>query len=77
MAKQLGTFELVIRGDASAPTQMFRRYAVEESTDTTLRKNQDTLVETPAFDKTLHDAGSVGELWRDEVDAAKTAEGIS
>lgn len=76
MAKQLGTFELVIRGDATAPTEIFRRYRVEESTDTSLRKNNDVAVDSPDFNKTCHNAGSVGELWRDMVDAAKTDEGI-
>lgn len=76
MAKQLGSFELVIRGDETGPTTMFRRYHVEESTDTEMRKHNDVPVETPDFDKTCHNTGAVGELWKDMVDAAKTDEGI-
>lgn len=76
MAKELGAFELVIRGTASGPTEMYRRYAVQDSVNTELQTRKDVLVDTPDFNKTAHNAGTVGELWKDEVDAAETAEGI-
>lgn len=76
MAKELGSFELVIRGTDTAPTQMFRRYIVADSGDPELCKHIDESVGTPDFNKVSHNTGAVGELWRDEVDIAKTNEGI-
>lgn len=77
MAKQLGTFELVIRGDETAPTEIFRRYRVEDSVDSELRKHKDVPVDTPDFNKVCHNTSAIGELWKDQVDAAKTDEGIA
>lgn len=48
-----------------------------EVVDGGARKRGDYADEAPTFTKTLHNAGSVGEFWRDGIDAIKTAEGIS
>ena len=77
MAKQLGNFELVIRGTKEKPTEVFRRYAVQDSTDADLKKQKDMKVDEPDFNKVCHNEGTVGELWKDQVDAAETAEGIA
>lgn len=79
MAKQLGKFEIVIRGtEAEGPQEAFVRYFVEDSADTSMRSPlRDTQISSPDFTKKIHDAGTAGEFWKDEVEAAKTAEEIS
>jgi len=79
MAKQIDTFEIVIRGTKSeGPTEAFVQYKVTDSVNTDLKKGpvRKTL-SSPNFNKTVHNANSSGEFWYDEVAAAETDEGIS
>jgi hypothetical protein len=78
MSKQLGKIEIVIRGDeASGPLKAFVRYFVEDSADTSMRSGlKEVEIESPDFSKVLHDAGDVGEFWRDEVDGLKDEEEV-
>lgn len=78
MAKEIGSFEIVIRGTASGgPTEQFIQYRVQDSGDAELGKHKSAKIETPSFNKTLHNTGATGELWKDLLDGAKTEEGIS
>lgn len=79
MAKQVGSFEIIIRGSATeGPQQAFVRYHVEEATDPTLRgPMKERVLESPDFTKTFHDAGTTGEFWKDELAQSETDEGIS
>jgi hypothetical protein len=78
MAKEIGSFEIIIRGtSAGGPTEQYIQYQIRESTDHDLCRNKSSAVETPNFAKKVHDAGTAGELWKDLLDATKTAEGIS
>lgn len=75
MAKVIGAFELIIRGDVSGPLKVFRRYVVEDSVNPELQARKEA-ESNENFNKTLHDTGVAGEFWKDEVENAKTAEGI-
>ncbi len=77
MAKELGNFEIIIRGPAAGPTQCFRRYIVRDSVNTELQDKKESEIAVPDFNKVFHNAGTVGELWRDEVDQTKSDEGIA
>lgn len=70
MAKQLGSFELILRGDSTNPTLMFRRFIVEDSGDSEMCKHIDMIVDLPSLDTTI------SALWSAEVSAAETEEGI-
>jgi hypothetical protein len=78
MAKEIGSFEIIIRGTSSGgPTEQFVQFRVQESTDVDLGKNKSQKIETPVFNKVLHNTGATGELWKDLLDAIKTQEDIS
>ena len=78
MAKELGTFEIVIRGTESGPTTSFVVYQTKDSTNPELCDRPAPLEDAiPDFNKTLHNTGAVGEVWKDVVEVVKTIEGIS
>lgn len=76
MAKTIGRFEIIIVGDATGPTKMYRKYTVQDSVDTELQVKRNTEIASPDYNKILHNTLAVGELWKDEVADAETAEGI-
>ena len=72
------TFGMIIQGTVSGgPTTIFRKFIVEESSNTELQARKASTEESPSFNKTFHNAGTVGELWKDEIEAVKTDESIS
>ena len=76
MAKVLDNIEIVITGSETAPTTCVRRYVVKDSVNAELKTKKTNEVARPDFDKTFHDAGTVGEFWKDLVDQIKTDERI-
>ncbi|KKN67549.1 hypothetical protein LCGC14_0460040 [marine sediment metagenome] len=77
MAKELATFEVIIRGTKAGPTQCFRRYITRDSVNTGLKQRNESEMGSPDFTKVFHDAGTVGELWRDIIDQTESDEGIA
>ncbi len=77
MAKQIGSFEIIIRGTkADGPTQLYIKYGTEESSDSTLRGRGSKEIKAPDLNKIAHNAGSGGELWSDCVAIAESDESI-
>ncbi len=77
MTKELANVEIVIRGTAAGPTQCFRRYIVRDSVDTELQDKKASEMAVPDFNKTFHNTGAVGELWKDLIDQTESDEGIA
>ena len=72
MAKQLGKFELIIRGNENNATELFRRYTVEDSVDPEMSKFVDEKIDIMQIDPST----PVSTFWANEVSNAKTKEGI-
>lgn len=77
MAKQINSFEIIIRGTkADGPTRMFVKYGTEESTDKTLKGRGSKEVQLPNLNRLLHQGGGNGELWADSLAEVESDEGI-
>lgn len=78
MAKEIGMFEIVIRGTkADGPTKVYIQYRVQESTDTTLQSGTKSKELNGAdFNKVLHNEGTSGEFWADLVAEAESDESL-
>lgn len=77
MAKQIGKFEIIIRGVEGGPAQCFRRYIVQDSVNPELRDRKESEISAPDFNKVFHNTGATGELWKDLLDQTKSDEGIA
>ena len=79
MAKEIGMFEIVIRGTkVEGPTKAYIQYRVQESTDTTLQSGvKSKELDTPDLAKVFHDSDAVTEFWAEQLAAIESDEGIA
>ena len=79
MAKEVGKFEIVIRGDASGPTEAWVRYVIRDSVNTELsaRREKKLDISTGQLNKVAHSSAAAGEFWKDTLDEVRSDEGAA
>ncbi len=82
MAKEIGDFEVIIRGNKSeGPKEVFVKYFVQDSINTELRSSsKEKVFDAPSIAgmlaKKLHDQGIAGESWTDAISVLESKEEI-
>lgn len=78
MAKEVGNFEIIIRGTkADGPQEVYVNYRLQDSADSEMKSgHKGKKLEDPSLNKTMYNDGSTGELWADELAQVETDEGL-
>jgi len=78
MAKEIGNFEIIIRGTkADGPQEVYVNYRLQDSSDPEMKSgHKGKRLDSPDLNKTAHNSGTTGELWADELAQVETDEGL-